>query len=425
MSTSDAASGPLQSLPKRWWWPLVVVLPYAGAGLFKGLGYSSVAGLDTTVLAVALLLTTALVVAVRTGVPLTDLSPLIPLVLLISLHVVVAPDRFSAGYPQQKVVEFILLTLLTAVAVGILLREYAHLVSLNLVWLLLGGVAFVAGLPSIGVLGSRFGRLSLGEGGGGASGAVGYMCAVALVVLVIAWAAGRLSWIVALPASLALLYFVFGSGARGALLGLAVAALTTALLMFNGSRVAKFALVAVTLVAAVLIAIPDTALWRLSLEDRSRTALWSLAWDGFAGSPLWGNGFGSFALVSPVEYPHNILLETAYELGILGVASLLLILGVAARNVVRYRRYPAVVALGAVTAFWLAGALVSLDLRHRYLWLCLVACLVLNTALGSKEGELGATGDRSSAAPSSPIALRRGSRPYADAMNGTKGRNHP
>lgn len=421
----DSSGSALLTLPRRWWWPLLVVLPYAGAGLFKGLGYSSVVGLDTTVLAVALLLATALVAAIRTGVPVADLSPLIPLVFLMFLHVLFAPDRFSTGYPQQKIVEFLLLTVLTAVAVGLLVREYAHLVSIDLVWLVLGGVAFIAGLPSLSVLGSRFGRLSIGQGGGGESGAVGYMCAVALVVLVIAWAVGRIQWWLALPASLALLYFVFGSGARGALLGLVAAALVTTLLMFNGPRIVKVALAVLALVTAVLIAIPDTALWRLSLEDSGRTWLWSMAWDGFTESPLVGHGFGSFALVSAAEYPHNILLETAYELGILGLAALLLVIGAAARNVVRYRRYPAVVALGAVTAFWLAGALVSLDLRHRYLWLCLVVCLVLKTALKDKGDARGVGKRRSTPASSPPIAVPGGTRPYAGAVNVAQERNLP
>jgi len=41
------------------------------------------------------------------------------------------------------------------------------------------------------------------------------------------------------------------------------------------------------------------------------------AWEGFVANPL-GNGFGSFSMLGYFRYPHNIVLEALYELGLAG-----------------------------------------------------------------------------------------------------------
>lgn len=54
-----------------------------------------------------------------------------------------------------------------------------------------------------------------------------------------------------------------------------------------------------------------------------RTPMYREALNGFLEHPL-GQGIGSFQLVEPSErYPHNIVLEVAYEMGVLGLAAVL------------------------------------------------------------------------------------------------------
>jgi O-antigen ligase len=54
-------------------------------------------------------------------------------------------------------------------------------------------------------------------------------------------------------------------------------------------------------------------------SSNGRTGLWHAAWHAFAGHPLWGIGTGSFGSIDPVNlYPHNLVLETLAEQGIVG-----------------------------------------------------------------------------------------------------------
>lgn len=50
-----------------------------------------------------------------------------------------------------------------------------------------------------------------------------------------------------------------------------------------------------------------------------RDILFQWAWDFWLEAPAFGNGLGSFALVTPLEYPHNILMEFLCETGIVGL----------------------------------------------------------------------------------------------------------
>ena len=83
------------------------------------------------------------------------------------------------------------------------------------------------------------------------------------------------------------------------------------------------------LVAALIvpIVIPGSAAGRAlstilggsqGLSSNGRSHLWSLALTAFSQHPLLGIGTGGFATLSTELYPHNILLEAAAELGLLG-----------------------------------------------------------------------------------------------------------
>jgi len=65
----------------------------------------------------------------------------------------------------------------------------------------------------------------------------------------------------------------------------------------------------------------------LSVSSPARLTLLDAAWSGFRMNP-WGWGTGSFAAMSPISffrYPHNLLLEIAVELGLVGLVLALLV----------------------------------------------------------------------------------------------------
>ena len=74
------------------------------------------------------------------------------------------------------------------------------------------------------------------------------------------------------------------------------------------------------------------------LSSNGRFHLWSEAWHMFTAHPLLGDGTGSFLAVDGFnQYPHNLLLEAAAELGIVGLALVVAFVGSSALSLVRAR----------------------------------------------------------------------------------------
>lgn len=75
-------------------------------------------------------------------------------------------------------------------------------------------------------------------------------------------------------------------------------------------------------------------------EAGGRTPLYHEAWQGFLAHPF-GQGIGAFERHNPVpQYPHNILLEVAYEMGVLGLAGMLGIYLLVVRRVWQFWNSP-------------------------------------------------------------------------------------
>ena len=51
--------------------------------------------------------------------------------------------------------------------------------------------------------------------------------------------------------------------------------------------------------------------------SNGRNNIWGIAWNGFLRSPIWGNGFDSFQYHTGIPYPHNFILQSLYDGGIL------------------------------------------------------------------------------------------------------------
>lgn len=126
---------------------------------------------------------------------------------------------------------------------------------------------------------------------------------------------------------------LLASGGRGSLIGVIVGlvVLLGVPSIFSVRRSTIAAAIVASVVAALAI-VPGAASKRSTSvlfggsEGRNtggRTGLWTQAWDAFTKHPIDGIGTGGFASFNPLEhYPHNLFLETASELGILGLVPL-------------------------------------------------------------------------------------------------------
>lgn len=153
-------------------------------------------------------------------------------------------------------------------------------------------------------------------------------------VLVATRAWTRLAAVAALPA---LAIALIAAGSRGPIVAFALAILVlVALAASTGQARRRLLIVGAGLLAAALVvplALPGATVGRAlstllgatgGLSSNGRSELWSQAFAAFSAHPLLGIGTGGFGALHPTEpYPHNILLEMAAELGVVGALILL------------------------------------------------------------------------------------------------------
>lgn len=240
--------------------------------------------------------------------------------LFLAQNLVLLAAGIIVGRNRRHVDLFLALTLAVAVASALVLMDQ-----------FLGGQAQEV-LPGRFALSAEENPISLGR-----KSADGLIIAVYLLVAGAALS-HRLSALACFPV---LAIALLAAGSRGPVLGLllGVAALFAFLVRSRASRrrIPILLLSVVLAVVAIGIVVPDEATRRsLSIlsdagsgvSSNGRDQLWSLAFELFARHPLQGVGTGGYAEIAPVEqYPHNVLLEAAAELG---VAGLLLLAGVMA-----------------------------------------------------------------------------------------------
>lgn len=182
-------------------------------------------------------------------------------------------------------------------------------------------------------------------------------------------------------------------------------------IMFSGSRVAMVAVVpsfvyilitlsrirprarAMTLVAitglfmTLVPLVPQSTLNRLvdTSGDRSqgdfngRTELWSQAWLTFQENPLTGVGTGAFREEASWKVAHNVWLRFAAELGLVGIALFLLLLGL---MLLRAWRAPRVLRdfAFAVLSVWVIGATFYNAEDKKQTWLILTLVLLAGSS---------------------------------------------
>lgn len=255
-------------------------------------------------------------------------------------------------YGSLKVQLFLAVNVIALVA-GVFVGRNSRAFSLvALLWIVLAAITALAlarGLAAGQVDVAVGGRVSIdaqnGPIGLGRNAARGILVAVAF--LLTSRRGGRQ---VLAFATLPLIAVAFiASGSRGPVLGLVIGLAVLLVLTLRDrrarSRVVVVAFGAVLGAVMVTQLVPGQDVSRAlsvltgsegGLSTNGRAGLLSAAWNAFVTHPLVGTGTGSFAALRPPElYPHNIFLEIASELGVVGLVLLIVVLAAGARAVWR------------------------------------------------------------------------------------------
>ena len=364
-------------------WPVIALLPITVIGSVKATGFTEVLGVDTTVLSMAaLLLVTG---AAFIGSPRYPARALLPLGIFVLVVLLGVTRSYPGDYQTLKTRDFFLITLVIVACIPLLLRTLADLRGLLLVWLLSGSTIAVLVL-AVGGSTSMEGR----EGIGDATLGPAYLIASGLLVGVAALGERILSPILVVPAILLSGVSLVSIGSRGPVLAVAVGAAAWLLLrgVWRGRTIVSLVLLSVAMVLGVNHA-SEWARTRIFVyQDPAREDLWLTAKTVFLESPLTGIGWGNFTEVSWTDYPHNLFLEVAAELGLLGLLGYCALVFVAAGRLWRNRSSADVRVLASVACLWMTMGMLSADLSSRYVWVALAACLVVPPAVCGELAEV-------------------------------------
>lgn len=135
------------------------------------------------------------------------------------------------------------------------------------------------------------------------------------------------------------------------------------------------------------------------VSDTARTTLWLAAWRGFTQHPF-GQGWGSYSLTgvaaqsagSEFSYPHNILLEIAFEAGFIAVLGFVLfsISCLMTLREVMVRTALLGGGLFSLALYWALNALVSSDINgNRATWAALGVALAVGQLLETDRNASG------------------------------------
>jgi O-antigen ligase len=253
------------------------------------------------------------------------------LVALMVLRLSSSPDEAYGSTKLQLYIADNLVFLVAAVFVGASRSSLRTFLLVTLALVAAGAFLLVAELVTGTAQQQYSGRFAITAQQGainlGRDSANGALIAIALI-LMSSRLAVRLVSIAVLPV---VLVAMLAAGSRGPVVAFLVGLLALiALTAASGRARRQLLLVAVVLVGAAVIVpilVPGSAIGRSlstiigsasGLSSNGRSHLWAEAYSAFARHPLVGLGTGGFAAVDPQQYPHNMVLEMAVELGVLG-----------------------------------------------------------------------------------------------------------
>lgn len=369
-SRASNASGSARNSATKFW-PAIAVVPILIAGPLKAAGETALGGIDLTVLGVALILCTALISFLR--YPTYPVRLMLPFLVLSAVVLIEVSRSLPGDYQGVKARDFFLLTGVVVWCLPLLLRSTRDLRGFVIAWYL-AGTTVACLVLFIGAAQDLQGRAAIGEATLGPA----YLSAAALVAGAAALGEKILSPFVALPGIVCSGIALVTIASRGPLLGAAAGVIVWILLrgVFRGRTIVVLLLVAGVAALGVQRA-SQTALTRLVLDDPARQELWGIARRAFLQAPYLGLGWGNYSAVSWADYPHNLVMESSAEMGLLGLLAVLGLLLVAAKRVWDARRLSEARVLGGLATVMLVGQQFSADLTNRDFWIALSPCLLL------------------------------------------------
>ena len=269
-----------------------------------------------------------------------QLGFLVPVLLSLVLFAVMLlrlTDSATGSYAADKAQLFIIINVTVLIA-GFLVGGRRRDVELCLALMLaVAVVAAVALLLQIlgGVQPTYHGRYAVSNRDYDPI-ALGRISGAGILIALYALLAGRAGVrAVALAVAPLLTVAFLASGGRGPVVGLLAGLIVLLALPVAGAPRRRLIVLGAVILSVAIASqiVPGDAMDRAASvivggtggrDPNGRTELWAQALNLFASNPWSGIGTGGFAAVEPLElYPHNLLLEVAVELGLLGLVPLI------------------------------------------------------------------------------------------------------
>lgn len=349
--------------------------------------------IDMTLFGVLMIAALALVKFGSYPYPFPQLVPLFAFLAFWLLHQLLVPE--TGAYAMEQTGKFLFLTAPLMLAFAAVMTTSRELEIFVQSWLAGAVVVILLAIVSpVGAVAAANQRVGIGDDAGtlGYWAATGFVCCLALLVLPDSPRRSGARVLVTAVGAAIFLYYTIASASRGGLLGLLAGTFALAVLA-PGTRKARLLLLAIPvgLLGLMIVAtLPELARDRFTIQDGSRVHAWHQAIQIFSDRPFLGGGATAIGdAVYPLNYSHNLLLDAAAGQGILGLLLMLGILTTAWVRVIRFRANPTVIRLGVLYALFLAGAMVSLDINNRFLWLLVVAALLLPVSVATGQDRLG------------------------------------
>ena len=246
------------------------------------------------------------------------------------------PASLSSSYGSTKLQLFVLQNLILLVAGTMIAQRRWHLERLLTVTLFIAGASGVVLLWRL-VQGNAqlifTGRYSISSSEDPIQFARQSADGLTIAVYMVLASTRRSLRIPALVLVPILSIALLAAGSRGPVLGALVGLVTLfAVLARDRSARRRLVLAAIGGVATAILAaqlVPGQSITRSlsfltgsgsGLSSNGRTKAWSLAWNHFLAHPTLGIGTGSYFSISGIDrYPHNLVLEVAVELGLVGL----------------------------------------------------------------------------------------------------------
>jgi O-antigen ligase len=268
-----------------------------------------------------------------------QLGFLVPVLLSLVLFAVMLlrlTDSTTGAYAANKAQLFIInVTVLVAgILVGRRRRDVELCLALTLAVAVVAAVALLLEILA-GVQPTFHGRYAVSNRDYDPI-ALGRFTGAGILIALYTLLAGRMALRIAALAAAPLLTVAFlASGGRGPVVGLLAGLIVLLALPVAGAPRRRLIVLGAVIMSVAIASqiVPGDALNRAASvivggtggrDPNGRTELWAQAWSLFADNPWLGVGTGSFAAVAPLAlYPHNLLLEVAAELGLLGLVPLI------------------------------------------------------------------------------------------------------